>query len=113
MDLSTRIRKARAAALPEKLSMRALARLIGVSHSTIGHWETARNNPRPENLEKAAKKTGVTSSWLQTGRGPRELTSDELKQVGGGFTSPLFGTWTSSGFDMDWSPFTHAAMQPA
>lgn len=49
------------------LSKAALAKACGVSWPTVNSWEKGEYAPNAENLEKIAKATGRTMSWIQTG----------------------------------------------
>jgi transcriptional regulator with XRE-family HTH domain len=50
--------------LARKLSMRDLAKLVGVNGSAVAHWEAGRNDPRGELLPSLASALGVTVGEL-------------------------------------------------
>lgn len=86
MKLHTRIRHAR---LRAELSIRELASELGVSHSTVGHWETGKHAPSVKSLTKIAAVTRADLAWLASGLCELSLTMrviDEAswKDVGGG-----------------------------
>lgn len=64
LSLGTRIRRTRQLA---GLSQRALADLLGVAHSTVGHWETNRSMPNTRLLVEFARRTRVDLHWLVFG----------------------------------------------
>ena len=55
------------------LSQPRLAAIVRLTPGAIGQYETGRNLPRPENLEKIAVALGVSVEWLLTGGEPDEL----------------------------------------
>lgn len=61
MSMGLRLRQVRMRA---GFSLRNLAILLGVSHSTIGHWEAGRRVPNALMLGKFATVTGVDLNWL-------------------------------------------------
>lgn len=63
-SLAIRIRRARRNA---GLSQRALAALINVSHSTVGHWETGRSAPNTRILVELARITHTDLHCLVIG----------------------------------------------
>ena len=64
LSLGTRIRRTRRLA---GLSQRALANLLGVTHGTVGHWETNRSLPNARMLIEFSRITGVDLHWLVFG----------------------------------------------
>jgi transcriptional regulator with XRE-family HTH domain len=64
MQIGDRIRRARNAA---GLSQRELASAIGVTHGTVGQWESHGKKPTRENLQKVAKATLVSFDELARG----------------------------------------------
>lgn len=69
MDLKNRIKTARAVPKP-KMSQMALADAIGAAGgSTVSAWELGTNEPTMETLDRIAKATGVSASWLKSGEG--------------------------------------------
>jgi len=70
-----RIAKARSAA---KLSQVALGELIGQSQGAIAGWETGRNEPSLDMIEKVALKTKSDPAWIAFGRAQTSaLVGDE------------------------------------
>ena len=65
LSLGTRIRRTRRLA---GLSQRALAKLLGVTHGTVGHWETNRSPPGARMLVEFSRITGVDLHWLVFGQ---------------------------------------------
>lgn len=61
MSMGLRLRQVRT---KTGLSLRNLAILLEVSHSTIGHWEVGRRVPNALMLAKFATLTGVDLNWL-------------------------------------------------
>lgn len=61
MSMGLRIRQVRTRT---GFSLRNLATLLGVSHSTIGHWEAGRRVPNALMLARFATLTGVDLNWL-------------------------------------------------
>ena len=61
MSMGLRLRQVRT---KTGLSLRNLAILLEVSHSTIGHWEAERRVPNALMLAKFATVTGVDLNWL-------------------------------------------------
>jgi transcriptional regulator with XRE-family HTH domain len=47
-----------------KVTQRDLARMVGVSKSTITHWETDVQQPKAENLIRLARALGVTPAYI-------------------------------------------------
>lgn len=64
MEIGDRIRRARNAA---GLSQRELASAIGVTHGTVGQWESHGKRPTRENLQKVAKATLTSFDELARG----------------------------------------------
>jgi len=64
------------------LSQAALARMVGVSQSTIGMWESGRNMPEFANLEKLARSLGVSLG---------QLTDDAPARARHGAKVPVLG----------------------
>ena len=63
--LGTRMREAR---LGLGLSMEDLAKAAGTSRASISNWETGKSaSPEPEPFRLAARRLGVSISFLQTG----------------------------------------------
>ena len=65
--LGKRIAQAREAA--GITSHAQLARVLGVTRSTVSQWESEITSPASAKLRKIAIETGVDSDWLATGRG--------------------------------------------
>lgn len=80
LSLGTRIRRTRRLA---GLSQRALANLLGVTHGTVGHWETNRSPPNARMLIKLSRITGVDLHWLVFGQPyvNRALPSETMHDV--------------------------------
>lgn len=75
LSLGTRIRHTRMLA---GLSQRALANLLGVTHGTVGHWETNRSPPNARTLVEFSRITGVDLHWLVFGQPyANQATPDE------------------------------------
>ncbi|PPT81091.1 transcriptional regulator [Xanthomonas theicola] len=55
-------------------TLRELAALLGVAHSTLGHWENNRSVPNARHLLKIAELTGVDAYVLLTGK-PSKLNN--------------------------------------
>lgn len=94
MELGTRIRRSR---MKAGLSIRGLARHLGVAPATVGHWETGKHSPSLHSLLYVAKITGAMPTWLLTGQteadsqGCFELSPEDTGRVTGGLTpSVLF-----------------------
>lgn len=89
MNLATRLRQARSRA---GLTIRGLAKELGISHAAVGHWETGRHVPSLRMLPRVAELIGVDAEWLVAGGWPlrsssdviREIDEDEVGAVGGG-----------------------------
>jgi transcriptional regulator with XRE-family HTH domain len=64
MEIGDRIRRARKAA---GLSQRELASAIGVTHGTVGQWESHGKRPTRDNLQKVAKATLTSFDELARG----------------------------------------------
>lgn len=47
-----------------KLSLRDLAKELGVDHSTLSYWETGKKAPRAGNKMKIANYFGVSADYL-------------------------------------------------
>lgn len=62
--LAAALRKAREAAVP-KLSVRELARQLGLSHGTVSQWETGKRIPRPEDVARVLTALGVTGDDVE------------------------------------------------
>lgn len=92
MELGTRIRQARTKV---GLSIRDLAALLGVSHATVGHWETGTHAPSVAALLKVAEITQADIAWFFSGREPvrkmRAIGKDEIEVVGGGWMRGVAG----------------------
>jgi len=56
-----------------RMSQEQLSELLNVSRSAIGQWEIGKSSPTVEKLCALAVKTGASSEWLLTGRGPFEF----------------------------------------
>lgn len=63
-SLGIRMRRARR---NTGLSQRALAELLGVSHGTVGHWETGRTEPSVRTLIDFSRATSSDLHWLVLG----------------------------------------------
>ncbi|KAF1698609.1 hypothetical protein CSC62_05135 [Pseudoxanthomonas jiangsuensis] len=102
MRIGTRIRQSRSRI---GLSIRDLAHHLGVSHATVGHWETGRHNPSIATLCHIAEITGVDPAWLMTGHSEfsgRVLVDHETKQIGGGLAfTPHISLEPLATFDSD------------
>lgn len=61
MNVSTHIKKARKA---KKLNQSQLARLLGVSRSTVHAWENGGPGPRLDDLPKIARELDTTVTDL-------------------------------------------------
>lgn len=75
MSMGLRLRQVRMRA---GFSLRNLAILLGVSHSTIGHWEAGRRVPNALMLGKFATVTGVDLNWLFFGNRHHVTDVDEM-----------------------------------
>lgn len=92
MNIGTRIRQARSKA---GLSIRELATLLGLSHATVGHWETGTHAPSIAAMLKVAQITKVDVAWLVSGQNPaqklHQLTDkNELDSIGGGLVGDVW-----------------------
>jgi transcriptional regulator with XRE-family HTH domain len=61
MEIGHRIKQARQNA---GLSQRRLAKAIGVTHGSVGQWESHKKMPGRENLRLIAETTGVSADQL-------------------------------------------------
>ncbi|MCW0367847.1 MULTISPECIES: helix-turn-helix transcriptional regulator [Xanthomonas] len=73
MDIGVRLMQARRNA---GFTLRELAALLGVAHSTLGHWENNRSVPNARHLLKIAELTGVDAYVLLTGK-PSKLNQTD------------------------------------
>ena len=53
-----------------KLNQKEFGELLGVNQRTISHWETGRNEPSIEILNKITSLWSINPTWLLTGEGP-------------------------------------------
>ena len=92
MELGTRIRQARTKV---GLSIRDLAALLGVSHATVGHWETGTHAPSVAALLKVAEITQADIAWFFSSCEPvqkmRVISEVEADSVGGGWVAGVLG----------------------
>lgn len=58
------------ARVDRKLTQRALARMLGISHVALGHWERGKSVPSIARIESLASALGVNHAWLAFGAGP-------------------------------------------
>ncbi|WP_230598046.1 helix-turn-helix domain-containing protein [Xanthomonas albilineans] len=73
VDIGVRLMQARRNA---GFTLRELAALLGVAHSTLGHWENNRSVPNARHLLKIAELTGVDAYVLLTGK-PSKLNQND------------------------------------
>lgn len=77
--VGTRLATAR---LKKKLTQNALARMLGVDQSTLGHWERGRGSPGREHVRKLEVILGVTADWITYGREPGPVASSSRLEIG-------------------------------
>ncbi|UKE71272.1 helix-turn-helix domain-containing protein [Xanthomonas cerealis pv. cerealis] len=77
VDIGVRLMQARRNA---GFTLRELAALLGVAHSTLGHWENNRSVPNARHLLKIAELTGVDAYVLLTGK-PSKLNQSEHESL--------------------------------
>lgn len=50
-----------------------VAKMLGVSESSVGRWENGVTMPDDDTIQRLARYFGVTAAWLRYGQPPREL----------------------------------------
>lgn len=109
MDIGVRLMQARRNA---GFTLRELAALLGVAHSTLGHWENNRSVPNARHLLKIAELTGVDAYVLLTGK-PSKLNQTD----GDSLPLPWASAWPERGAAPPAPPsclaFPRAAFVPA
>lgn len=73
--IGDRVREIRESKTPKKWSRKQLAQLTGISETAISDLELGRSQ-RSLSLHKLATALGVSVTWLETGKGPRDLNED-------------------------------------
>ena len=64
--------------LKKNLSQNELAKILGTTQSSVGHWEAGRRKLTPEMLVKVAEYFNVSTDYL-LGRGAPDWATDEEK----------------------------------
>lgn len=62
--------------LKKNLSQSELAKILGTTQSSVGHWEAGRRKLTPEMLVKVAEYFNVSTDYL-LGRGAPDWTTDD------------------------------------
>jgi transcriptional regulator with XRE-family HTH domain len=81
MKIGDRIRRAR---LSVGMSQRELATALGVTHGTVGQWESHRKNPGRDNLRRLAEITLTSLDALSRDKWPETdgvLVKDQLQII--------------------------------
>lgn len=71
IGIGDRVRLVRESKTPKKWSRKQLAAMTGISETAISDLELGRSQ-RSLSLHKLADALGVTATWLETGKGPRD-----------------------------------------
>lgn len=74
IGIGDRVRQVRVSKTPKKWSRKHLAQLTGISETAISDLELGRSQ-RSLSLHKLADALGVTATWLETGKGQRDATT--------------------------------------
>ena len=85
MNIGQRIKQARLAHKPRKMTQQQLADAVGVSRPSVTHWETGDSRMlEGDNLVRAARALGVATEWLLygTGPGPGEPRAEKKNPLG-------------------------------
>lgn len=78
MTLSNRIQEVRKATQLNKVQF---GKLVGVSHSAVGQWESGETKSlKYAKLMKIEKETGFSANWIDTGKGSKMISESDDPQ---------------------------------